>query len=220
MSKCMGRLCAALTVMLSACGGGGGESVAEPVLSYPIDSVLMQLFSKSQTLGGKSTSSSGAVSALSVSYASVAADQFKREQTIASDGSVGATSQSTIVFDHASGGFQVKTWTNDLGTFTVFSAGSLNPAPVSATVGTGGTLAEVKLSDPTGSIFDGRSLTWTLSAVSDNTADLCIGYGYSNQWGGGTYSDCFLINKAGSVLGYKGIHRFSMAHVSGTYVYQ
>ena len=220
MSKYIRGLFVVSATALTACGGGSSQSSPEPVTKYPVASVLMQLATKSQTFSGKYTPSSGGTKNLRVTYTAVAANQFSREQTIAADGATQSTQQGTMSFDSVSGLFQIKTWTNDIGAFTIFSGDTQNPAPISANVGTSGTLAEVRRSDPSGAIFESRSLTWSLASVSPSTADLCIGYNYASQWGGGTNTDCFLIGESGGILGYKGIARFSVAHVSANEVYQ
>lgn len=212
--------CLFLAAVLTGCGGGESQSAVDPVLNYPIDSVLMKLASRGQVFSGKYTSATGAVRTLQATYSAIAADQFKREQVVASGGATQSTQQDIVTYDHVFGGFKVQSWTNDLGTFTSFSTGSQNPAPLSAAPGTSGTLAEVRLGDFTQATFNSRSLTWALTSVSVNTADLCIGYNYASEWGGGTNSDCFLINSAGEILGYKGISRFSVAHVSANETYQ
>ena len=209
-----------LVVVLMACGGGENQPGLEPVLNYPIDSVLMKLASKGQIFSGKYTPATGTVKTLQVTYSATAAGQFKREQVITSDAVPQEIQQSVVGYDHASGGFKVLSWSNDLGDFNVFWGGSQNAAPVSATTGSFGTLAEVRLGDQTQPNFSSRSLTWSLTAVSAQTADLCIGHNYASVWGGGTNTDCFLIDSAGVILGYKGIARYSVAHVSANETYQ
>ena len=216
------RLAVALfaTLVLAACGGAEGPSPTERSNGYPLGVFLYQLMTRPHDFAGQHTPMAGSVKALQVQYRPTATDQFRRSQLITADGNGQASDQGTISFVQSAGILQVRSWTNDLGRFDALSSDRNQPAPARSMPGANGTLAETRVGDASGSIFESRSLTWSLTAVTSTTAELCLGFNYASQRGGGTNMDCFLVNATGDVLAYKGIARSSIAHVSVNEVYQ
>lgn len=207
-----------VAMSLSACGGGS-DTPPESVLNFPVGSVFRTLVTSDRVFNGTYTPPGGISKTLQVTYTAKLADQFQRKQTVTSDGTPEVNDQGVISYTSTGNQIMVTSWDNDLGTFSAPIAGAWEALPAIASVGTSGTLAITRKNDSIG-LFQSRSLTWKLSAVNESTADFCLGYDYALDWGGGTRTDCFLIDAWGSIVGYRGILSFNIAHVSANEVYQ
>jgi len=216
--------------VLTACGGSGGGSASlppapAPVTVFPVGSVLTKLAVSGGSFSVSNVDSTGKQTKLVVDYVPGASGWFSRRQTLTSNGSNGVTTQESVNFSRAGGLFRVIGWTDSNSNSAVISASTALPA--TSNVGSNGNLAEGSIliqnnginKNDIGLTHSLRYL-WTLAAVTDTTADLCL-----TTWNIGDFisnfaTDCFQIDGAGSISALKSTLGYHAKGIDDQTVYQ
>ncbi len=205
---------ALITIALTACGGGGGgaspaTSAAQvPVTVFPVDSVVTQLATSGATFSGTNVDTAGKATKLTVAYVPGAAGTFTRQQTLTPTGAAGVTTQDAVSFSKAGTLFKVTGWIDSNANPAVITKSAALPA--TSNVGAKGNLAAGDLFIQNNGInkvdiglTHKLDYSWTLTAVTDTTADLCLTATNSGDFFASFATDCFRINAAGAITGFK-----------------
>ena len=213
----------ASALLLAACGDGGGGGI-QPVTVFPVDSVVIRLATNGGSFSGNTVDSSVVPQKLNVSYIPRDKGLFSRQHNPVTSGARGIPSQ-TIGFTHADSLFRVVSWTSNTGDpANILKSSAL---PLSAAVGTEGNLFSGTLFIQNNGLNTGDiglthrlSYDWTLSAVSDTTADLCLNFTEVADFITNTNLDCFTIDSSGAILAFKSTLRVHAKSVNFETVYQ
>jgi len=220
----------ACAFVLTACGGSGGGSTSPtpapaPVTVFPVDSVITKLASSGRSFSVSNVDANGKQSKLVVDYVPGASGWFSRRQNLSTNGTGGVTTQENVNFIRTGDLFKVVGWIDSNANPAVISASAALPA--TSNVGSNGTLAEgsILIQDNginTSDIGLTHSLRylWTLAAVTDTTADLCL-----TTWNIGDFisnfaTDCFRIDAAGSISAFKSTVGYHAKGIDSQTVYQ
>lgn len=212
---------------LAGCGGGtsSSEPAEAPIAVFPVNSVITKLAISGGTFRATNVDANGKQTKLTVDYLPGISGWFSRRQTLAPDGSSEVTTQDSINFTQTGALFQVIGWLDSNANNAVIEESTA--LPETSTVGTNGTLA-------TGSVLiqnnginksdigltHGLSYSWRLSPVTDTTAELCVIHWNSSYFYSNFATDCFLIDAAGTVFGFRSILGYHAKGISGQTVYR
>ena len=205
-----------LPLALVACGGGGGSApspaAAQPplvVTVFPIDSVVTKLATEGGAFSGTSTDSKGTKTQMVVRYVPGAVGWFSRNQTLTTNDTSTAT-RYNVNFSHTDTLLKVVGWIDNMQNTANILASDITLLPATASVGASGWLFSGRLvilsnGINTGDIglTHGLNYSWSLTAVTDTTADLCL-----RAWDSGDFVstgtiDCFRIDALGTISGFQ-----------------
>ncbi len=223
--------CALFPLALIACGGAGGDAPSpvpapSPVTVFPIDSVVTQLATVGGTFSGTNVDSKGAQTQLVVRYVPGVTGWFSRNQTLTTNGA-SQTTRYSVNFSRTDTLFKVVGWIDSTQDTANILASNTFPLPATGTIGTSGTVFTGSLyiqnnGVNTGDIglTHGLSYAWSLTAATDTTADLCLsGWEAADFVSNGT-TDCFRIDAAGTISGFKSTLRVHAKSIDYQTVYQ
>jgi len=208
---------------LVACGGGGGgpnpAPVPPPVTVFPIDSVVTRLATAGGTFNGTSVDSTGVQTQMVVNYVPGATGWFSRNQTLTTNGAA-KTTRYSVNFSRADTLFKAVGWIDNTQDTASIAASNTTPLPATGSIGTSGTLftGSLYIQDNginTGDIglTHGLSYSWSLTAATATTADLCLSAWEIASFISNLTMDCFRIDAAGTISGFKstlGVHAKSI----------
>lgn len=216
--------------VLTACGGNGGGTAPlapapAPVTVFPVNSVLTKLAISGGSFSVSNMDATGKQTKLGVDYVPGASGWFSRRQTLTPNGSNGVTTQESVNFSRTGALFKVVGWIDSNSDPAVISASTALPA--TSNVGSNGNLAE-------GSIFiqnngintsdigltHGLRYSWSLAAVTDSTADLCLTTLNIGGFVSNFATDCFRIDAAGSISAFRSTLGYHAKGIYGQTVYQ
>lgn len=204
--------------LLASCGGGGGSVPAPPpVTSFPVSAVVASLTVKGGTFSGSRTDSEGNQFKLNVAYAADGTGRFTRKETLVTNGVSGAPASIGFNFNPAVSLFSILGWTDTKGAAAVLTES--NTLPATASTGTSGAWF-------TGSVSGAGQETllltyrWSLEAVSESTANLCLQMGYLSGLTGTSDTDCFRIDANGTIQAFKSTKELRKSSLVTQHVYQ
>lgn len=223
--------CAAL---LAACGGAGSSDMQTTPPStgaYPVGDVVTRLTTSGGSFSGSRLDSSGKQNMLQVDYTAGVAGWFTRRETLLVNGVGGETRVKQFNFSSASTPFQVIGWKDDRGnTATQLQGRAL---PTTTSVGSGANLFSAHLLIENNGLNTSDvglthrlSYDWSLASVgaastgSKATADLCLALTQAADFITETKVDCFQIDTAGSIAGFKSIVKVHAKSVDSEIIYQ
>lgn len=214
-----------LPLILVACGGGGGGAPSPapapppPVTVFPIDSVVTKLATVGGTFNGTNVDSKGVQTQMVVNYVPGTSGWFLRNQTLTTNGAEKAT-RSSVNFSHTDTLFKVIGWVDNTQNTANILASDTTPLPATGSIGAYGWLFTGTLQIQNNGINSvdiglthGLSYSWSLTAVTDTTADLCLSNWESTDFVSTGTIDCFRIDAAGTISGFKstlGVHAKSI----------
>ena len=209
-----GLACAAL---LAACGGGGSSNPPAPVTSFAVAGVVSSLANKGAPFSGSRTDAEGNQYKLNVTYAPQGAGVYTRQETLLTNGVGGAPALASFSFNEAAAQMTITGWKNAQGVAGALSTST--PLPAMASVGTTGRWFTATLSAPNQEslLLDA---SWTLEALSESTAELCLRLGYVSGLTVFSDSDCFKLDARGNVTGFRAIKDFRKSTFSSQLIYQ
>ncbi len=198
----------ALAIVLAGCGGGGSTTTSSSALSFPVEATILKVVTSAATYSGNFNDSTGSY-ALSVSIAPAGLAQFtstspsSRTYTtttvLRKNGAISTTATSTTYFTTGPLAFIGIRSGNDPTEVKQKTA-----LPASAQVGTAGAFFSGTRYPGNQTLFtDQVNSTWSLEPDSATTAFLCITTSYAGSFVQESESDCFRIDTAGSILGFK-----------------
>lgn len=206
--------------LLTGCGGGGGGGPApapSPVTSFPVSAVVASLSVKGGAFSGSRVDAEGNQFKLNVVYAADAAGRFTRKETLLTNGVSGTPVSIGFNFNPAVALFSIVGWTDAKGTAAVLN--EANALPATATVGTSGAWFAGSVSAP-GQETLLLTHRWSLEAVSDTTANLCLQMGYLSGLTGTSDTDCFRIDASGTIQAFKSTKELRKSTLVVQHVYQ
>ena len=212
-----------LSLTLAACGGGGGEPgpapAPPPVTVFPIDSVVTRLAMTGGMFNGTNVDSTGVQTQMVVNYVPGAAGWFSRNQTLTNNGAA-TTTRYSVNFNRADTLFKVVGWIDNTQDTASILVSNTTPLPATGSTGTSGTVftGSLYIQDNginTGDIglTHGLSYAWSLTAATATTADLCLSAWEVASFVSNLTMDCFRIDAAGTISGFKstlGVHAKSI----------
>ncbi|MDO8286129.1 MAG: hypothetical protein Q7T69_14060 [Rhodoferax sp.] len=212
-----------LPLALVACGGGGGEPspapAPPPVTVFPIDSVVTKLAIAGGTFSGTNVDSKGVQTQMVVTYVPGATGWFSRNQTLTTNGAA-TTTRYSVNFSRADTLFKVVGWIDNTQDTASILAGNSTPLPATGNVGTSGTVftGSLYIQDNGINMGDiglthGLRYSWSLTAATDATADLCLSSWEIADFVSNLTMDCFRIDAIGTISGFKstlGVHAKSI----------
>lgn len=206
-------------LLLTACGGGGGSAppAPPPVTSFPVSAVVSGLAAKGGAFSGSRVDAEGNQFKLNVVYAAEAAGRFTRKETLLTNGVAGTPVSIGFNFNPAAALFSILGWTDAKGVAAVLS--ETNGLPAMATVGSSGAWFAGSVSAP-GQETLLLTYRWSLEAVSDTTANLCLQMGYLSGLTGTSDTDCFRIDASGSIQAFKSAKELRKSTLVVQHVYQ
>jgi hypothetical protein len=196
------------TASLQGCGGGSNSDASVSVTTFPVASVVAALATK----GGQFIAFPGGLAGRSqpyvVEYIPVMSGRYTRQAPV-----IGSNLQvASATVDFLTSPFTVTGWTDEK--LNPAAQLQVTPLPVTAKIGDGSRLmwGQQLIQDnglSTGDIglTHGVWLDWTLTAHSSSTADLCLSQAIIADFFRTTTIDCFEIDAAGKILGFKTIVR-------------
>lgn len=225
---------ASCAVLLSACGGGG-STLTQPTDSsggaYPVGRVVSRLAKQGESLSASRVDNSGNQTTLKVEYAPGMPGWFTRRETLIANGVSGETRVKSFQFTDSGSQFQIVGWADDSGN-TATNLHSI-ALPSSTSVGTGASLftADLVIQNNGLNTVDvglthGLSYAWSLAAVSAASAvsplhaELCLSLAERADFITYTRVDCFRVDTAGSIVGFKSTLKVHAKSIDSETVYQ
>ena len=220
-------------MLVSGCGGGGGSGdspvppASQPVAvtRFPVGNIVTQLVTRGGTFTGKHMDASSNPSTISVIYAPGPAGWVTRRQSITATSAVPAPSQFIVGFLMPADLFQVTGFTSNTSDNALLTQSK--PLPAAADVGSRDNLFKGSLLIQNNGIntvdiglTHNLSYDWSLDAVNNTTADLCLSLQESADFITNTTVDCFRIDAKGTVLAFKSILRVRAKSIDFQTVYE
>ena len=168
---------------------------------------------------GSNVDSKGMQTQMVVTYVPGATGWFSRNQTLTANGAA-TTTRYSVNFSRADTLFKVVGWMDNTQDTASIPASNTTPLPATGSIGTSGSVftGSLYIQDNginTGDIglTHGLSYSWSLTAASDTTADLCLSAWEIASFISNLTMDCFRIDAAGMISGFKstlGVHAKSI----------
>ncbi|OYU30794.1 MAG: hypothetical protein CFE39_11785 [Comamonadaceae bacterium PBBC2] len=179
--------------------------------------VVSSLTNKGASFSGNRTDAEGNQFKLNVTYAPQTVGGYSRQETLVTNGLAGAPALASFNFTETAGQLTVTGWKNAQGVAGALFAST--PLPAMASVGTNGKWFTATLSAPSQETLL-LDASWTLEALSESTAELCLRLGYVSGLTVFSDSDCFKLDARGNVTGFSAIKDFRKSTFSSQLIYQ
>ena len=206
-----------IAACIGACGGGGSSTPEVAVTRFDVASVASKLANQGASFSGNRTDTEGNQYTLQVSYAPQGAGVYTRQETLVTNGVRGTPTQASYNFSEAASQFTVTGWKDAAGVTGVLS--NSTPLPAVASVGSRAPWFTATLSAPNRETLL-LDASWTLEAVTQSTAELCLRWGYVSGLTVFSDTDCFKLDARGNITGFKAIKDFRKSTFSSQLIYQ
>jgi hypothetical protein len=205
-------------LLLTGCGGGGSApSAPPPVTSFPVSAVVTSLATKGGAFSGSRVDAEGNQFKLNVVYAADGTGRFTRKETLLTNGVSGSPVSIGFNFNPTAALFSILGWTDAKGTAAVLNEN--NALPAMASIGSSGAWFAGSVSGPAQETLL-LTYRWSLEAVSDSTANLCLQMGYLSGLTGTSDTDCFRIDASGTIQAFKSTKELRKSSLVTQHVYQ